>query len=111
MAMCAPLGNVHQASVVPIIKFLARARASFITTTQAIAAIAESCVQRRTTTAATINVSSAISALEIVFALIWIVLGIPFAPTFHPIGKTAVTVATFVLVLSAPPAVAVLNTR
>jgi hypothetical protein len=111
VAMCAPLDNVHQASVVPIIKLLAGARASPITTTQAIAATAESCVQRRTITAAMVNVSNAISALEIVFVLIRTVLEIPFAPTFHPIGETAATVATFVLLLSAPQAVAVLNTR
>jgi hypothetical protein len=67
--MRAPLDSVHRGNVVlREHQLLAGAHASPITMTQAIAATAESHLQRRITTAAMVNVSNVISALEIVFA-------------------------------------------
>lgn len=105
--------NVHQASVVPITTLPVAAPAFPQTTTQAIVATAVGPVHRQTTTAVLTNARSVILTLDLLFALLQRtpLSEIPFAPTFHPIGKTVDPVATSVLLISAPQAVAVPNMR
>jgi hypothetical protein len=109
----APLTNVHQDSVVPSMTLRAAALASPQTTTQAIVATADGPVHHQTTTVASINARNAISALDLLFALLQPTTALETlsAPTPHPIRKTADTVATSVLLISAPQVAAVLNIR